>query len=92
MTPVMPPFCSLCQVRHWIRQGHISEVKADQPHISRERVISTAEGPPPAQLTKVDGCRCLKKKCGHTWVPRDMENLPQYCPKCKSATWFKVTI
>jgi predicted Zn-ribbon and HTH transcriptional regulator len=30
------------------------------------------------------GCRC---RCGHEWLPRNKEEKPRVCPKCKSATW-----
>ena len=30
------------------------------------------------------GCRC---RCGHVWLPRDKEEKPRVCPKCKSANW-----
>jgi predicted Zn-ribbon and HTH transcriptional regulator len=30
------------------------------------------------------GCRC---RCGHEWLPRDREEEPRVCPKCKSANW-----
>ena len=31
------------------------------------------------------GCRC--DRCDHEWVPRDPEQLPAVCPRCKSAYW-----
>jgi DNA-directed RNA polymerase subunit RPC12/RpoP len=33
------------------------------------------------------GYRC--ERCGHEWVPRDFDNEPRVCPKCKSAYWDK---
>lgn len=30
------------------------------------------------------GCRC---RCGHEWLPRDPDDKPRVCPKCKSANW-----
>lgn len=30
------------------------------------------------------GCRC---RCGHEWLPRDKDERPRVCPKCKSANW-----
>jgi len=30
------------------------------------------------------GCRC---RCGHEWLPRDPDDKPRTCPKCKSANW-----
>lgn len=35
----------------------------------------------------VMGFRC--DRCGHEWVPRDSENEPRVCPKCKSPYWNK---
>lgn len=29
--------------------------------------------------------RC--ERCEHEWEPRDVENVPTICPKCKSAYW-----
>jgi len=31
------------------------------------------------------GFRC--ERCGHEWLPRDLEQQPQVCPKCKSPYW-----
>lgn len=31
------------------------------------------------------GFRC--ERCGHGWVPRDKEQEPRVCPKCKSPYW-----
>ncbi len=33
----------------------------------------------------VMGFKC--DRCGHEWVPRDSENEPRVCPKCKSPWW-----
>jgi predicted Zn-ribbon and HTH transcriptional regulator len=30
------------------------------------------------------GCRC---RCGHEWLPRDPDEKPRVCPKCKSPNW-----
>jgi predicted Zn-ribbon and HTH transcriptional regulator len=32
------------------------------------------------------GCRC---RCGHEWLPRDKDEKPRVCPKCKSPNWDK---
>ena len=32
------------------------------------------------------GCRC---RCGHEWIPRDQDERPSVCPKCKSPRWDK---
>ena len=29
-------------------------------------------------------CRC---RCGHQWLPRDPNDKPRVCPKCKSPNW-----
>jgi predicted Zn-ribbon and HTH transcriptional regulator len=31
------------------------------------------------------GYRC--ERCDHEWVPRDKDQEPKVCPKCKSAYW-----
>lgn len=33
----------------------------------------------------VMGFRC--ERCGHEWVPRDVDQEPRVCPKCKSPYW-----
>lgn len=35
----------------------------------------------------LDGYRC--ERCDHEWVPRDKEQEPTVCPKCKSPYWNK---
>ncbi len=32
----------------------------------------------------IEGCRC---RCGHEWIPHNMDEKPRVCPKCKSANW-----
>ncbi len=34
---------------------------------------------------KVKGFQC--ERCGHEWVPRDINQEPKVCPKCKSPYW-----
>jgi len=34
---------------------------------------------------KIDGFRC--ERCGHEWVPADINKPPRVCPKCKSPYW-----
>lgn len=31
------------------------------------------------------GHKCYR--CGHAWVPRDINEIPEICPKCKSPYW-----
>lgn len=31
------------------------------------------------------GHKCYR--CGHAWVPRDISEIPEICPKCKSPYW-----
>lgn len=31
------------------------------------------------------GNKCYR--CGHNWVPRDIEEKPSVCPKCKNPYW-----
>ena len=33
----------------------------------------------------VMGFQC--ERCGHQWVPRDIDVEPRHCPKCKSPYW-----
>jgi len=33
------------------------------------------------------GHRCYR--CGHSWVPRGIGEIPEICPKCKSPYWKK---
>ena len=33
----------------------------------------------------VMGYRC--ERCTHEWIPRDLEQEPSVCPKCKSPYW-----
>lgn len=35
----------------------------------------------------VMGYRC--ERCNHEWIPRDSDNEPRVCPKCKSPYWNK---
>lgn len=29
--------------------------------------------------------------CGHIWLPRNKDELPSLCPRCKSLRWDKLT-
>jgi len=33
------------------------------------------------------GFRC--ERCAHEWIPRNIEDEPRVCPKCKSPYWNK---
>ena len=35
-------------------------------------------------VVQLTGCRC---RCGHEWLPREKDERPRVCPKCKSANW-----
>ncbi len=35
----------------------------------------------------IKGNRC--SRCGYEWVPRDFEDVPETCPKCRSPYWSK---
>lgn len=35
----------------------------------------------------VEGFRC--ERCEHEWIPRNKEDEPSVCPKCKSPYWNK---
>lgn len=34
---------------------------------------------------KIEGYKC--ERCGHEWVPRNKDEYPIVCPKCKSPYW-----
>jgi predicted Zn-ribbon and HTH transcriptional regulator len=36
---------------------------------------------------KLAGYRC--ERCDHEWIPRDKNQEPSVCPKCKSPYWNK---
>lgn len=36
---------------------------------------------------KLYGFKC--ERCNHIWVPRNTEEKPLVCPKCKSPYWDK---
>ncbi len=38
-------------------------------------------------MLTVEGYRC--ERCAHEWIPRDKEQEPVICPKCKSPYWNK---
>lgn len=33
----------------------------------------------------IRGYRC--ERCRHEWIPRNWEDTPKVCPKCKSPYW-----
>ena len=35
----------------------------------------------------MEGFKC--ERCGHEWIPRNPEDHPRVCPKCKSPYWDK---
>jgi DNA-directed RNA polymerase subunit RPC12/RpoP len=35
----------------------------------------------------LSGFRC--ERCSHEWLPRDKDQPPRVCPKCKSPYWDK---
>jgi DNA-directed RNA polymerase subunit RPC12/RpoP len=41
--------------------------------------------PLPKVPITVMGYRC--ERCEHEWIPRDFEDEPRVCPKCKSPYW-----
>ncbi len=38
-----------------------------------------------AKMIKINGWRC--ERCSHEWAPRNKEEKPKVCPKCKSPYW-----
>jgi predicted Zn-ribbon and HTH transcriptional regulator len=45
-----------------------------------------AQAKPEKQIgvVQLEGCRC---RCGHEWLPREKNDKPRVCPKCKSPNW-----
>ena len=39
---------------------------------------------------KTKGFKC--ERCGHEWIPNDINTEPRVCPKCKSPYWNKPRI
>lgn len=33
----------------------------------------------------IQGHKCYR--CGHEWKPRDLNDVPEVCPNCKSPYW-----
>jgi predicted Zn-ribbon and HTH transcriptional regulator len=48
--------------------------------------VSTGS-PPRAGMAKVqvDAWKC--ERCGHVWMPREVDMAPRVCPRCKSPYW-----
>lgn len=38
-------------------------------------------------IVKLSGFKC--ERCRHEWLPRNHEDNPRVCPKCKSPYWDK---
>jgi Zn finger protein HypA/HybF involved in hydrogenase expression len=38
---------------------------------------------------KITVYRYTCERCDHEWLPRELENEPRVCPKCKSPYWNK---
>ena len=38
-------------------------------------------------IIKTEGYKC--ERCGNEWVPRNKEESPIICPKCKTPYWNK---
>ena len=89
-TKAVAPMCHRpdCGVRHWASQPHLNETAPGEAYVSHDQPKrSTSEPDPKAHLSQIEGCVCLKPKCGHKWVPRNILKRPKYCPKCKTRTW-----
>ena len=39
--------------------------------------------------TKITIYKYTCERCEHEWIPRDTEQEPRVCPKCKSPYWNK---
>jgi predicted Zn-ribbon and HTH transcriptional regulator len=46
--------------------------------------MSEPSGDKPIGMVQLLGCRC---RCGHEWLPREKDERPRVCPKCKSPRW-----
>ena len=40
---------------------------------------------PTTMKVTLDGFQC--ERCQHVWVPRNIDEPPRVCPKCKSPYW-----
>ena len=51
--------------------------------------VDSEETPPMGRMVKVQiwGYRC--ERCEHEWVPRNKDEEPRVCPRCKSPYWDK---
>ena len=36
------------------------------------------------------GNRCYR--CGYSWIPRDLKDIPETCPSCRSPYWRKAKV
>ena len=43
----------------------------------------------PMAKQKISVYRYTCERCEHEWIPRDTDNEPRVCPKCKSPYWNK---
>ena len=43
--------------------------------------------PPREGMAKIQVWAWQCERCGHTWVPREVDSQPKVCPKCKSPYW-----
>lgn len=46
--------------------------------------MAVSEKEKPIGLVQLTGARC---RCGHEWLPREKDEKPRVCPKCKSPNW-----
>ena len=53
--------------------------------IKMEKRVITMKGEGFGVNVLIVGHRCYR--CEHAWVPRDISEIPEICPKCKSPYW-----
>ena len=55
-----------------------------QDNTKRGAVVKEKVGEAGANIL-IAGHKCYR--CGHEWRPRELEEVPPVCPKCKSPYW-----
>jgi DNA-directed RNA polymerase subunit M/transcription elongation factor TFIIS len=56
--------------------------------MSKNMVMNIKGGLDKMPIQTVETILCTCTRCGHQWQPRQ-EDVPETCPKCKSALWNK---
>jgi predicted Zn-ribbon and HTH transcriptional regulator len=69
--------CPRCKSYRWRGENLEGEVDESKPYVVMRNILKLV-------------CQAVNSKdikCGHTWVPRSLANLPQKCPACQSYDW-----